>query len=56
MIDIVEPTRGPAEQVVDVLVGSFGLVGAIATVALVIGGLIGGLMLWLRSGNPLSRS
>jgi hypothetical protein len=48
-IDIVEPEPSDAERIVDVLVGSFGLVGVIALGALLFGGAIGGVLLWLRS-------
>jgi len=53
-IDIVEPEPSDAERIVDVLVGSFGLVGVLAIGAVVIGGLIGGVLLWLRSRDRLS--
>ena len=56
VIDIAESRPSDAERIVDVLVGSFGLVGVIAIGALLIGGLIGGVLLWLRSRDPLSRS
>jgi hypothetical protein len=52
-IDIVEPERSDAERIVDVLVGSFGLVGVLAIGALVVGGLVGGVLLWLRSRDRL---
>jgi hypothetical protein len=56
MIDIVEPARTPADQVIDVLVGSFGLAGTITLGALLLGALIGGVLLWLRSREPFTRS
>jgi hypothetical protein len=52
-IDIVEPPPNPAAEIVDVLVGSFGLAGVILILALIIGVGLGGVMLWLRSRNPL---
>ena len=56
VIDISESQPSDAERIVDVLVGSFGLVGVMAIGALLIGGLIGGLLLWLRSRDLSSRS
>lgn len=53
-IDIVEPEPSDAERIVDVLVGSFGLVGVMAIGAIVVGGIIGGVLLWLRSRDRLS--
>jgi hypothetical protein len=56
VIDIAESPPSDAERIVDVLMGSFGLVGVMAIGALLIGGLIGGLLLWLRSRDSSSRS
>jgi hypothetical protein len=56
MIDIVEPTPNPLQQAVDVFVGSFGLAGAITVAAILLGAMVGGVLLWLRSRDPLGRS
>ena len=56
VIDIAESQPSDAERIVDVLVGSFGLVGVLAIGALLIGVLIGGVLLWLRSRDPVGRS
>jgi hypothetical protein len=53
-IDIVEPEPSDAERIVDVLMGSFGLVGVLAVGAMVVGGIIGAVLLWLRSRDRLS--
>ena len=52
-IDIAEPEPSDAERIVDVLVGSLGLVGILALGALVVGGLVGAVRLWLRSRDRL---
>ena len=56
IIDIVEPTESPIAGVADVLIGALGITGAIVLVAIVAGAALAGVMFWLRSGNPLSRS
>jgi hypothetical protein len=54
-IDIVEPEPNDAQRIVDVIVGSFGLVGVLAVGAIVVGVIVGGVLLWLRSRDRLSR-
>lgn len=56
IIDITRPPPNPAQDVVNVLVGSFGLVGAMAVAAMVLGVLIAGVLYWrrARSSNPLA--
>jgi hypothetical protein len=56
IIDIAEPAENQAQTVIDVLVGSFGLAGAIAILAVILGAALAGIMLWLRSRKPLSGS
>jgi hypothetical protein len=49
MVRIVEGPNGQLEQLADVLLGSIGLVGAITLMAVLVGGLVAGLMVWFRS-------
>jgi hypothetical protein len=56
MIDIVEPPESPVAGLADVLIGALGVTGVILVIAILVGAVLAGLMFWLRSGNPLSRS
>ncbi len=50
MVRIVEPSNeSQLEQLGEVLLGSIGLVGVIAVLAVLVGALVAGLMVWLRS-------
>ncbi|MGE4055427.1 MAG: hypothetical protein AB7F99_11575 [Vicinamibacterales bacterium] len=55
IVDIQEPPPNVAQDVVDILLGSVGVVGLIAVAAIVIGGALGFFMFWRksRSDNPL---
>jgi ABC-type phosphate transport system permease subunit len=55
IVDIQEPPPNPAQEVVDVLVGSLGITGVLAVAAIVFGVAVAAFMLWRRSksDNPL---
>jgi hypothetical protein len=49
MVRIVEHPVGQLEELADVLLGSIGLVGVITLMAVLVGGLFAGLIIWFRS-------
>ena len=49
IIRISEPAKSELAGLADVLIGSFGLVGALSILALGAGLLVGGVMFWWRS-------
>ena len=54
MVKIIEPPqRGPVGELADVLVGAFGITGAIVIAALVFGGVMGGVLYFVRSKRGL---
>ena len=53
IVKLIEPPHDPT-GLAEVLVGSLGLTGAIVVLALVMGGLFGGVLFWMRSRNPLN--
>ncbi len=48
IVDIREPPKSELSQLSEILLGSLGLSGVIALIAILIGIGIGGLMFWLR--------
>ena len=49
LIDIRKPPESELSQLADVLIGTFGIAGMLALVALVFGAMIAGVMFWVRS-------
>jgi hypothetical protein len=49
IVDIREPPSNPAQEVVDILVGSFGLAGLMFVAAALIGVLLAIVMFWRKS-------
>ena len=49
IVRIVEPEKSEFGQLRDVLIGSLGLTGVIILIAVVLGGLLAGVMFWIRS-------
>ena len=49
IVDIREPPENVAQEVVDLLLGSIGVVGVIGVAAVIIGGALGLFMFWRKS-------
>lgn len=49
IVEIQEPPPNPAQEVVDILVGSFGLAGMLFVVATLVGILLAAFLYWRRS-------
>ena len=54
IVKLIEPPHSELSGLADVLIGSIGLTGALALLALVIGCVVGGVLFLVRSRRPLS--
>jgi ABC-type phosphate transport system permease subunit len=53
IVKVISPPRDPT-GIADVIIGSIGLTGAIALIALLLGVVMAAILYWVRSRNPLS--
>ena len=53
IVKIVEPPKDPTEGIADVLIGSLGIAGVLALLAVLLGVVMAGVLFWIRSRNPL---
>ena len=54
IVKLIEPPHSELSGLADVLIGSIGLTGALALMALVLGVVAGGILFFIRSRRPLS--
>jgi len=54
IVKLIEPPHSELSGLADVLIGSIGLTGALALMALVLGVVAGGILFFVRSRHPLS--